>query len=573
MRTDSASTAMTWPIRWRLGRAQTEILIVLLAALPLALFVLYPLWTILKESVHHPDGRWGLDYYDLYIRDPHFRQTIFNTLNVSFWATIVTVFIAFGYAYALKRTKAPGKWLWHSVILLPLFAPSLIQALGVQFLLGRNGIVNRYLGTDIDIYGFWGILISNVLYGLPHAYLVLSVALSGADARLYDAAKMLGAGGLKRFMGVTLPTARYGILSAVFLGFAINISEFGNPMVLGGDYNVLATEIYNQVAGQANFHLGAVIGVLLLLPVLVSVVAEKWIARRQPPISAQATTYRPERSWHLDGPMLLFLGGVSVAIIAVMGVVIVASFTRLWPYNLSFTLQHYSLDVPGGYGALWVSLKMSLMAAAIGVVVATIGALVVQKLSSRLRQVLYLLSVVPAAVPGMVLGLGYVLAFNNPSIPVYWLYGSVLLLSLCTVYHYHAQAFLIATTGLKQIDGSLQEASQTLGAGVLHTTRHVTLPLISPAMASIGMFYFMHSMVTISALIFLVEPGTTPAAVSVLLLNDAGNWPQAAAFATIIMMTIIAVIGSVRGLVWASSRVTRAWRSARIRRLKNVNAM
>ncbi|HUX83167.1 MAG TPA: ABC transporter permease subunit [Halothiobacillus sp.] len=558
MSTELTAGPMAGPIRWRLGRGQIEILIALLAMLPLALFVLYPLWTILRESMHHPDGHWSLDYYDLYIRDPHFRQTIFNTLNVSFWATMATVLIAFGYAYALKRTQAPAKWLWHSVILLPLFAPSLIQALGVQFLLGRNGVVNRYLGTDIDIYGFWGILISNVLYGLPHAYLVLMVALSGADARLYDAAKMLGAGGFKRFLSVTLPAAKYGILSAVFLGFAINISEFGNPMVLGGDYNVLATEIYNQVAGQANFHLGAVIGVLLLLPVLVAVVAEKWIARRQSSISAQATPYRPERSWRLDGPMLLFLGGVAFIIVAVMGVVIVASFTRLWPYNLSFSLQHYRLDVPGGYGALWVSLKMSLMAAAIGVVVATIGALIVQKLSSRLRQVLYLMSVVPAAVPGMVLGLGYVMAFNNPSIPVYWLYGSILLLSLCTVYHYHAQAFLIATTGLKQIDNGLQEASQTLGAGVLHTTRHVTLPLISPAMINIGMFYFMHSMATISALIFLVAPGKTPAAVSVLLLNDAGNWPQAAAFATIIMVTIVVAIALIRVLVWLGSRLM-AW--------------
>lgn len=562
MSTELTVGSLAAPTRWRLGRGQIEILIALLAASPLALFVLYPLWTILRESIHHPDGHWGLDYYDLYIRDPHFRQTIFNTLNVSFWATMATVLIAFGYAYALKRTKAPAKWLWHSIILLPLFAPSLIQALGVQFLLGRNGVVNRYFGTDIDIYGFWGILISNVLYGLPHAYLVLSVALSGADARLYDAAKMLGAGGFKRFFTVTLPAARYGILSAVFLGFAINISEFGNPMVLGGDYNVLATEIYNQVAGQANFHLGAVIGVLLLLPVLVAVVAEKWISRRQITISAQATPYRPERSWRLDGPMLLFLGGIAIAIVAVMGVVVVASFTRLWPYNLSFSLQHYSLNVPGGYGALWVSLKMSLMAAAIGVVVVTFGALIVQKLSSRLRQVLYLMSVVPAAVPGMVLGLGYVLAFNNPSIPVYWLYGTVLLLSILTVYHYHAQAFLIATTGLKQIDNGLQEASQTLGAGVLHTTRRVTLPLISPAMANIGMFYFMHSMVTISALIFLVAPGTTPAAVSVLLLNDAGNWPQAAAFATVIMVTIVAVIALVRGLVWLGPRL---WHGLKIR--------
>ncbi|MHB1590419.1 MAG: ABC transporter permease subunit [Sulfuricella sp.] len=552
MNTERLALAAPVLARWRLSKGQAELLMATAAALPLALFVLYPLWTILRESVLLPDGSWSLDYYARYIQDPHFRVALFNTLNVSVWATLATTAIAFGYAYALRRTRVPGKMLWHSVMLLPLFAPSLIQALGVQFLLGRNGIVNRYLGTDIDIYGFWGILLSNVLYGLPHAYLVLSVSLGAADARLYEAAKLLGAGGFKRFLSITLPTARYGILSALFLGFAINISEFGNPMVIGGDYNVLATEIYNQVAGQANFHLGAVIGVLLLFPVLLSVAAEKWIGRRQSATSSQATPYQPVHDWQVDGPMLLFLGLVALTIVAVVGVVVVASFTRLWPYNLSFTLQHYALDVPGGYGALWVSLKMSLATATVGVVVATLGAMVAHKLSSRLRQVLYLLSVVPAAVPGMVLGLGYVLAFNNPSIPLYWLYGTVAMLSLCTVYHYHAQAFLIATTGLKQIDGSLQEASYTLGGGLLHTARHVTLPLIRPAMASIGMFYFMHSMVTISALIFLVSPGETPAAVSILLLNDAGNWPQAAAFATIIMLTIVAVVLAAKGLAWGA---------------------
>ena len=532
---------------WRLNIWQ--VLAVLAAALPLVVFVLYPLWTILQQSFLLPDGHWSMAYYVQYLADSHLQTTLLNTLNVSACATLITTLIAFGYAYAILRTRVPCKMLWHAVILLPLFAPSLIQALGVQFLLGHNGILNRYLSTDIEIYGFWGILLSNVLYGLPHAYLVLSVALGAADARLYEAARLLGAGGFKRFTSVTLPTAAYGIYSALFLVFAINISEFGNPMVLGGDYNVLATEIYNQVIGQANFHLGAVIGVLLLLPVLLTVAAEKWLLRKHM-IASQATPCQPVRNWRVDAPMLVFLGTVTTVIVSVMGVVVVASLTRLWPYNLSFTLQHYLMDMPGGYDALWVSLKLSLATAAIGVVAATFVALVVHRLSGRMRQVLYLLSVVPAAVPGMVLGLGYVLAFNNLTM----LYGTIALLSLCTVYHYHAQAFLIATTGLKKIDHSLNEASNILGGGTLYTTRHVTLPLMRPTLANIGMFYFMHSMVSISALIFLVSPDLTPAAISILRLNDAGNWPQAAAFATLIMLTIIAVVAGIKSLSWLLTR-------------------
>jgi len=544
----------------RAGLWRIEWLIALVAVVPLAVFVLYPLWTILSKSVLLPDGHLTLEYYLQYIRDPHFRQTLLNTLNVSLWATLLTTSIAFFYAYAMHRTRLPGKALWQAIVLLPLFAPSLIQALGLQFLLGRNGIVNRYFGTDIDIYGFWGILLSNALYALPHAYLVLSVSLRQSDGRLYEAAKLLGAGPVRRFFSVTLPSARYGILSAIFLGFAINISEFGNPMVLGGNYNVLATEIYNQVAGQANFHLGAVIGVLLLIPVLLTVLAEKWVSRRQAVVSSQATPFRPDRNGWWDAVNLALVSTISLAIIAVMAVVVVASFMKLWPYNLSFSLRHYRLDVPGGYGALWTSLEMSLLAAVIGVVMVTFGAAVVNRMTGRMRQVLYLMSVLPAAVPGMVLGLGYVLAFNNPEIPpLYWMFGTVFLLALSTVYHYHAQAFLIATTGLKQIDARLYEASAILGAGGLRTERQVTLPLIRPAMVSIGTFYFMHAMVTISALIFLVSPGVTPAAVSVLLLNDAGNWPQAAAFATAIMACIALIMLTSKSLVWLFGR----WKNRR----------
>ncbi|MBT7779051.1 MAG: ABC transporter permease subunit, partial [Rhodospirillales bacterium] len=201
------------------------------AAIPLLTFVLYPLWAILKMSFLLPDDSWGLGNYTRYFSDPGFIQIVNNSFVVSISSTVVTIVIAYIFAYALHRSSIPYKAVWKFVAMLPLFAPSLVQALGFQLLLGRNGAVNRMFGTELDIYGFWGIFLSNTMYALPHAILMLSAALAVADARLYESARMLGGSNSRIFLTVTLPATRYGLMSAVFIVFTIVITDFGNAMV------------------------------------------------------------------------------------------------------------------------------------------------------------------------------------------------------------------------------------------------------------------------------------------------------------------------------------------------------
>jgi len=321
-------------------------------------------------------------------------------------------------------------------------------------------------------------------------------------------------------------------------------------MVIGGDYGVLATEIYNQVSGQANFNLGAVIGMILLLPAAVAVIIERWVSRRQSAAISSGSvplTIRPSRGF--DTVMLAFVVLVCLAVLTIIGIVIFVSFVKLWPYNMSLTLANYDVDVQGGYAPVWTSIWMSFLAAIIGVVMITTAAFVIQKLANRLTQFVYFLSILPAAVPGMVLGLGYIFAFNSPANPVYIIYGTVLLLAINTVYHYHAQGFLIATTSLKQISDTFDEASAMLGGGFLYTMRKITLPIIWPAMISLGVFFFMRAMVTLAAVIFLVNPSNNLAAVSVLLLDDAGETSQAAAFSTIIMAVVVGVLVIFQGIL------------------------
>ena len=510
-----------------------------LVAIPLLTFVAQPLYRILSTSFVTPDG-FGLDNYVRYFSTARALGIVVNTFHVSITTTVITVALAYGLAYAMHRSCMPAKGLFRLILFLPLFAPSLVQAQGLLLMLGRNGLINRTFQLGIDIYGFPGIVIASVLYALPHAFLILSAALRVADARLYESATMLGASPPRIFRTVTLPSTKYGLMSAIFIVFTIVITDFGNPMVIGGDYNVLATEMYNQVVGQANFERGTVIGMVLLLPAAVAVWVEHLVSRRQyHSIGAQSRTLEPQPNLRFDSMMLAYVVLVSLAVLSIIGVVVFASFVRLWPYNMSWTLRHYNFDVQQGAQPLWNSVWVSLMAAAIGIVTTVAAAYLNAKFKGVSTRLLYFLSILPAAVPGTVLGLGYILAFNDPAHPVNAIYGTFLLLAICNVYHYHAQGFLIASTSLAQISRTFDEASATLGAGFFRTMRKITLPIIWPTVISVGVFFFMRSMVTLAAVIFLFSPRTQLAAISVLLLEDRGATNQAAAFSCSIMAIVI----------------------------------
>jgi iron(III) transport system permease protein len=540
------SAAKYWPSHPYAANGDMLVKVALLciSTVMLGLFIAFPIWMILREGLILADGSWGLGNFIEYFGDPRFLVVTWRSLAVSVSATVITVVLAYGFAYALTRTIIPLKDVWRFCALLPVFAPSLVQALGVQFLLGRNGLINNLLGTRLDIYGFWGILISDVIYAFPHAVLILITALTVTDGRLYEAGRMLGASEVRLFSTVTLPGSRYGIMSAAFVVFTIVITDFGNAMVIGGDYGVLATEIYNQVSGQANFRLGAVIGIVLLVPAALAMFVERLVARR-------STALLNERSAPLvlhkrrarDAIALVYVVFICAFILTVVGIVVFASFVSLWPYNITPTLKHYIVDVQNGYAPLWTSLWMSLVAAVLGTILITLNAYLIEKVTHPFARILYFFSVLPAAVPGMVLGLGYILAFNDPANPVYVIYGTVLFLALNTIFHYHAQAFLIATTNIKQISRAFDEASAMLGASFLRTMMRIALPLLLPSLLNIGLFLFMRAMVTLSALIFLVSPRNTVAAVSVLLLDDSGKASQAAAFSVVIMAVVLMAAG------------------------------
>ncbi|MDH4989452.1 ABC transporter permease subunit [Aquamicrobium lusatiense] len=524
----------------------------LIVAIPLVLFVLYPLIHILGRSFSTPDGL-GLANYAAMLGNERFLRITANSFAVTIVSAALAIVLAYAFAYAVQRSTMPLRNLFRLIAVLPLFAPSLVQAQGLVLLFGRNGLINRSFGLSIDLYGYWGIVIASVLYVFPYAFLILSAALAVADARIYESAEMLGASKWRAFRTVTLPGTRYGLAAAIFVCFTLVITDFGNPMVIGGDYIVLASEVYNQVIGQANFEMGTVIGMVLLVPAAIAAIVEKRVSARQfSLINEQSKPLMPQKDRLRDALLLGVVMLISMAILSIVLVVVFASFVHLWPYRMTFSLRHYAFDVQNGTQPLWNSIYVSLMAAGIGVMAVTAAAYVIEKFPSPAARGLYFLSILPAAVPGMVLGLGYILAFNNPANPIYAIYGTLLIIAIANVYYYHAHGFLISGTSMKQISGRFDEASATLGGSRLQTFARVTLPLLFPTLVGIAVFFFMRSMVTLSAVIFLITPNTQMAAVSVLYLQDRGATNQAAAFSVCIIAIIMIVLLAMRLLLNAT---------------------
>lgn len=541
----AATTAA--PVRKRLDADRLLTLVCVgLPLLGLVLFFLYPMVIVFLRSLTVDDG-YGLANYTRVLGSVGFWRATWHSLLIGGTTTVLSVFLGFIIAHGLYRCAFPGKWLIRSVIVLPLLAPSLVQALGLIFLLGRNGLISRAIGVEIEIYGFWGLLIANTLYALPQAVMIIGAALVLLDARIYEAAEVIGASPSRQFRDLTIPAARFGILNAAFLCFTITITDFGNAAVIGGDYSVLATEIYSQVVGQRNFNMGAVVGIMLLLPTVISYAIERQAMRRQQ--TGQATgevRYRPRfaplRDSVMAGLSLLICSGI----VAVIGIVVYASFVTLWPYNMALSPKHYDITLAGGYSSLWMTIVISVMAATGGTLALFLLGLGLRRLPRAAAQPIQVLAAMPAAVPGMVLGLSYILTFNSTATPLYLLYGTAVLIAIVNFYHYHTQGFLTLMTGFRQLPPALEEAAGSMGAGLGRTAVDIVAPFIAPMLVSVFFFLFMRSMVTLSAVVFLTTPDLSVAAVTIMRLDDAGLTSQAAAFSTCVMAVVCVALLSMK---------------------------
>ncbi|TMH69552.1 MAG: putative 2-aminoethylphosphonate ABC transporter permease subunit [Betaproteobacteria bacterium] len=531
----------------------------------LILFLFAPLFMILVKSVQDKDGAFvGLLQFQQYFETPALRQSIVNTLWIATAVTGVTVPLAFMYAYALTRSCMPWRGFFRVIALTPILAPSLLSAISFIQWFGTQGLLKGLLG-GASIYGPIGIILSSIYATFPHALMIVLTALLLSDGRLYEAAESLRTPTWRKFFTITLPGAKYGLVSAAMVVFSYTVSDFGIPKVIGGNFSVLALDIFKQVIGQQNFNKGAVVSLILLAPVFVAFVVD-WImqGRLQSQFSSRAVPYAPKPKRWFDGAMLAFCVVVALLLLAVLGMAVYTSFIKLWPYDLHFSLRHYTFGLidAGVIVSFWNSVKMAAATAVFGTMFIFGGAYLLEKTTGMngVRKLIRLLAAIPMGVPGMVLGLGYILFFNHPDNPLNGLYHTLTILVLSTVVHYYTSSHLTAVTALKALDNEFEAVSASLKVPFYKTFFRVTVPVCLPAILDIGRYLFVNAMVTISAVVFLYAPQTQLASVAILNLDDAGEIGAAAAMATLIVAASSLVCVVYAGVTRLLLTRTQAWR-------------
>ena len=528
-------------------------------------FMIFPLFALMSKSMQNADGAFvGLSNFVAYLNEPTLFKSFFHSLFVAAMSTVIVVCLGFFYAFALQCTCIPFKGFFRVVALIPLLSPSILAAIALVYWFGNQGILKAVLLGN-SIYGPIGIIMASVYWTFPHALMILSTSLSLSDARLYEASEALKAGKFRTFLNVTLPGAKYGIISTTFVVFILVFTDFGVPKVIGGNYNVLATDIYREVVGMQNFQMGAVISIVLLIPALFAFALDQYSRKRQASqLTSRAVVYVPKPHKARDNICLVYCILITLLVFAMLGMAQFGALVKFWPYNLSLTLKHYNFEVAGlGWDSFFNSVRMSLYAAFFGTILIFVGSYLVEKMRAdkSLREILQMVALMPMAIPGIVLGLAYIFFFNAKENPLNFMYATMAILVINTVVHFYTVSHLSAVTAIKKLDQEFESVSLSSKVPIYRMFFKITLPVCLPTVFDIFIYLFCNAMTTVSGVIFLYSYDTTLASVSAIHLDEQGDVAGAAAMA----MLIVYISFVVRGLHTLVSTLllkrTQAWRN------------
>lgn len=518
--------------------------IFVLISLSVLIFAILPILSVLKLAIL---GQEGFDPAAVIsnLSSSMVWRAFGNTLLLGATSAAIATLAGFALAFAVARTSMPGKRFVHAVALLPVISPPFVMALAILILFGRSGLITReLLGIrNSNIYGFHSLVLIQVLAFTPIAYLNISGMLQSLDSALEDAAASLGASQWTIFKRLTLPLTVPAILSSVLLVFVKSIEDFGNPMVIGGNYNTLAVEAYSQLIGYFNLEAGALLASLLLLPSLLAFLVHRyWVSRK----SYVTVTGKPGVqkirivSPYVVWPLTVLCYGLVATIILFYATVVAVSFTKLPGIDWSFTIDHYI----GVFSAGLRPLQNSLVLAGIATpITALLGMLIAYILTRRKfpgSGVLRWGTLLSFAAPGTILGIGYISVFNTAPL---LLTGTAAIIIAAMVVKTLQVGIEAGSNQLRQIDKSIEEAASILGASNTRTFGQVTLPLLKPAFFTAFAYAFTRSLTTLSAVIFLVSANWSLITVTILNQVETLRLGLAAAYCVILIAVVLIVLG------------------------------
>jgi len=522
----------------------------------LAIFLLWPIFMVLLKSINGPEGI-TLQYYKEFVTKDYYYRSFFNTLLLGLIVTPLCIGAGFCIAYMTTRGPVFLRRSLRLIALLPLMAPPFIFALSLIILLGHNGIITKALNLSWSIYGFTGCVISQTLWLIPLAYMMIENTLSTLNPNLEDSAANLGASEGKILRSIIIPLLTPGFLKAALIIFVMTVSAFGALAILCGRTPFLAPDVYLLITGEGDFNRASVLSMFLILPCAVIFIIQNYLIRgkRYTTIVGKPVAAEPK---HLGPVILIPMLAVSFIacgfILLTFGVVGIAAFIKLMGIDNTFTLI-YILDARSNV-ALTNSIKISLLSGLLGAMLGVLLAYVIIRGKFKGLAALEGLGLAGFTLPGTVMGIGYILAFNKPPLI---LTGTLAILVLNCAFRQLGVGMEAGIIKLKQLSIEIEEASLNLGANVVTTFRRIVLPIIFPACMYGFMYVFILSMIGLSAVVFLVTPGYELASVYIF---DAAIWGELGiACATTIKLVI--VVGICLAIIQGLSKWTGLSAAAR----------
>ena len=463
---------------------------------------------------------------------PMVAQSLAHSVAVSLCATIISVLLALTAAWCMARTTICGKHIFHGVLLFPMLIPSLSHGMSLIILWGSNGVLTRFLGASEGIYGFWGIVAGSVMYSFPVAYLMLLDILRYEDFTPYEEAAVLGIPRWRKFTAISFPYLRKPLLNVLIATFTMIVTDYGVALMVGGTFKTLPVIMYEEVIGRQDFVQGSVFGVILLIPAVIAFFSDLLCK------SNASETFLPKPFVVQKSPKANAASYVFLTLTAVCALIPILSFAILtfanrYPRDMSFTMRHITASIQKDVmGYLGNSVIMALCTAVIGTITAFFCGYFTARMPGRSCRFLHLMCTLSLAVPGIVLGLSYVMFFKST-----WLYGTMAILVLVNIIHFFSPPYLMMYHSMGKINPNLEAVGASLGIGRLRMLCGIFVPQTALTLFEMFSYFFVNSMMTISAVAFLSNAATKPVA---LMINqfEAQVMLEASAFISLLIWGI-----------------------------------
>jgi len=466
------------------------------------------------------------------VESPQFRPAVWNSVSTAFTATVISAALSLAAAWCVERTRMRGKPLFNVLFVLPMLIPSISHALGLVTLFGRSGLLTKLFRTEGSVYGFWGIVAGSVMYSFPVSFLMFSGILRYEDGTTYKAAEVLGVPPLRRFTGLTLPYLKRTLISACFALFTMIITDYGVPLMVRGKLVTLSVLMYEKAVSMMDYDAGSVIGALLLLPAAAAFLVDLTNPEKgNGGFIAEPVT--PKKNRGADVLAGVFCGALGICVLAPIAAFCFMVFETKYPSDATFTLYHIQKTLSRGAGGyLLNSILYSFLAALFGTLAAFCCAYLTARMKGRFSKGLHLVSITAMAIPGIVLGLSYVIFFHGSP-----LYGTIFIVVLANTIHFFASPYLMMYNTLEKVNPNLESVGACLGIGRAYVIRDILFPKVRNTVYEMFAYFFVNSMMTISAVSFLVPPSPKPVA---LMINqfESQLLMESAAFVSLLILAV-----------------------------------